>query len=452
MNYLLVGCTGSLGKVIIYSLLKNTDHTLFVVIREKDGKTIEQRIREIMSATHLDYQKYSSENRIHLIKCTYDENRFLCISDRDRDVIIEKIQVFLNALADVNFNRGVKKATLNNCTTALQWMDLYNQCKNVVQYTYVSTAFTGFHCVGSAGKNVENIKEEFHFEKEYGHTFEQCEKTYSNILDGLIDDSDLKLGVFENSYTYTKNLTELLLAKYIKRGKLFIVRPSIIVSAVESPYRGWGSFQTFHVFILGMITGRCLFYCMNYDKCVLNTVPIDMVAEDCIQVIDDVKCQAIQADTNMTKTTKIVHSCLTHNSSKWNQNDVDIYTTLLSDICTKYSLKPLCYKEKLYQPSSVKIFKSRFEYWVGVVFIIIQQIISNISRFGWVGAIPETQKQLFFTWKYNQVFRPFSTKNCCFKREMEIRPRYLDVSHKDILSDFIENIPELIKHETISWL
>jgi thioester reductase-like protein len=451
MNYLLVGCTGSLGKVILYTLLKTTDHTLFVVIREKDGKTIEQRIKEIMSSIDLDYEKYSNRNRIHLIKCAYDQNRSLCISDKDRNVIIEKINVFLNALADINFNRGIKKATLNNCTTALNWMNLYNQCKNVIQYNYVSTAFTGFHCVDSMslGKAVESIKEEFHFEKDCGQTFEKCEKTYADILGGLIDDTNLEHSVFENSYTYTKNLTELLLAKNIKQGKLLIVRPSIIVSSVKLPYRGWGSFQTFHVFILGMITGRCLFYKIDYNNCVLNTVPIDMVAEDCIQLINDEKCQGIQENTNMAK---IIHSCLTHNSSKWNQEDVGIYTNLPNDIYTKYSLYPLCYKNKSYQPSSVKIFKSRFEYWVGIVFMIIKQILYNISRFGWVRGISETQMQIFFTLKYNQVFGPFSTKNCCFKREMEIHPRYLNVSHKDILVDFINNIPELIKHENISWL
>lgn len=438
MNYLLIGCTGSLGRVILYTLLKNTEHTLYVVIREKDGKTIEERLRDIMSAIHLDYEQYSSK-RIHLIQCSYSDTRKLCIADTDRNMIIETMNVFLNALADVNFNRGLRKAAYNNCSTALEWMDLYNQCKNVIQYTYVSTAFTGFH---RAGKQFENIQEDFHIVKECGHTFEQCEETYYDITCGCPSVSSLKLGVFENSYTYTKNLTELLLAKRIKSGKLFIVRPSIIVSAVKSPYRGWGAFQTFNAFILGIITGRCLFYCMDYDNCVLNTVPVDMVAEDCIQILDT---RDVDKANN-----KILHSCLTYNSPQWNNNL--IYSTFIEYLYSKYTLKPLQYKNNLYYPYSARVFKSRFQYFVGALFIIIHRFISNIRQFGWIGAISETQKQLVFTWKYNQVFRPFSNKNCCFKRKTEIHSRYLSVSHKDVLGEFVDYIPELIKHETISWL
>lgn len=439
LNYLLIGCTGCLGKVILYSLLKNTKDIVYIVIREKEGKTIEERIREIMRVINLDYDTYLNEERIYVIRGEYTKNLELELDKQDIDIIIDKINIFINALADVNFNREIKKSTLNNCKTAIEWLKLYNRCKNVIQYTYVSTAFTGFHKVD---KGFKNIEEEFHVNKTQGHTFDMCERTYTNILNGVITENELRNSEFENSYTYSKNLTELLLAKRIHRGKLFIVRPSIIISAVQEPYPSWGSFQTINLFILGIVSGMSLFYCMDYNNCVLNTVPVDMVARDCIRVIEDESKESV----------KILHSCLTHNSCEWYKDKEVLYNDLSNYIYLKYSLEPLNYKNKVYYPSVLKIYKNWYECYIGMITLLIRSIIVNISRFGIINGIMISKDQFLFTWKYNQLFHTFANKNCCFKRSMEIDSLYLSISYKDVLYKFIDNIPELLKTENISWL
>ena len=440
-NYLLIGCTGSLGQAIVYMLLKNTKHTLYIAIREKKdntGKilTIEERMRALCKTIHLDYDDYV--DRIHLIPCTYDINRNIQISDADKKRIKENVHVFLNALADINFNRELKKATQNNATTALNWMDFYNDCSGVEQYTYVSTAFTGFHRASSEiTKDI--VPEEFHIEESCGHTFETCEQTYSDILIGKIKDTELEKSVFENSYTYTKNLTELLLSQRIKKGALYIVRPSIIVSAVSQPYRGWGKFQTFNTFVLGAITGKYLYYCMDYEKYRLNTVPVDMVAEDSIRIIKEKQC--------------IVHSCLTHNSKDWNRDDTLIYTQMFDDIYHTYSETPITYKDKTYHPSHVRVYRSKMSMLTWVIFLIIKHFYLNLCRYPFVRAVQETMEQLIFTYKYNKLFRAFSNKNCCFQRiGVDIPSCYTSITHKEIVNEFIHNIPELLNHETISWL
>lgn len=445
MNYLLIGCTGSLGQAILYTLLVNTNHTLFIAIREKQNgssphkTTIQERILTIFKSIHLEYSAYSK--RIVLIPCSYDETRNILLSDKHK-ALIKESHVFLNALADIQFTRELKKATQNNATTALNWMAIYNECPHAIQYTYVSTAFTGFH----RAPHETIIPEELHIEASCGHTLDTCETTYSKILNGRIGDNELKQSVFENSYTYTKNLTELLLTRQIKKGRLYIVRPSIIVSAVNQPYKGWGQFQTFHVFILGVITGKCLFYQIDYEKHVLNTVPVDMVADDCIRLLPDTKHTEKETPT-------ILHSCLTRNSPEWNRYDMFMYTALLEYIYLKYSSDPVRYNNKLFYPSRVHIFRSRFTYLVSILFLLVKQLILNSIRYGIFYAIQETWKQFMFTWKYNQLFMPFSTKNCCFRRTaFDISPCYASVSHKDVLTDFIEHIPELLEHSTISWL
>lgn len=449
MNYLLIGCTGSLGQAILHTLLVNTKHTLFVAIREKTHKgssphkmTIQERIHSIFQSIHLDYSTYSK--RIVLIPCSYDKNRNILLSEKDKTMLKDSIHVFLNALADIQFTRELTKATKNNATTALNWMAIYNECPHATQYTYVSTAFTGFH----RAPQEKIIPEELHIEHSCGHTLDTCETTYSKILNGHIGDNELRQSVFENSYTYTKNLTELLLTRRIKKGSLYIVRPSIIVSAVNQPYKGWGQFQTFHVFILGMITGRCLFYQMDYEKHVLNTVPVDMVANDCIRLLPDT-----EKTTKTEKEPTILHSCLTHNSPKWNQHDEFIYTALPEYIYLTYSSDPLRYNNQLFYPSRVQVFRTRLTYLVSILFLLVKQLLVNILHYGLFRGVQDTWKQLMFTWKYNQLFTPFSTKNCCFRRTaFELSPCYASVSHKDSLMEFIDHVPELLAHSTISWL
>lgn len=446
MKYLLIGCTGSLGQGILFHLLTKTTHTLFVAIREKT-LSIDERIRELCQAIHLDYAKYST--RIQTIPCVYDDQRCPILAEKDKTHILEQVDVFLNALADIHFTRDLYTATRNNCSTALSWMDLYNRSK-ATQYTYVSTAFTGFHRASSreARDRPYRIPEELHCIPEVGHTVDACEQTYSAILEKRIDDTDLYASVFENSYTYTKNLTELLLSRRIARGQLYIVRPSIIVSAVNSPYPGWGRFQTFHVFILGMITGRCIFSWMDYETAMLNTVPIDMVAGDCVRLVDK---DYGEKRENIPYT--ILHSCLTYNSPEWAKDDMLIYSTFPEYIYLTYSKTPLQYSGKVYYPSRMTHFRSQSTCILSLLVLLVYRLVLNTSSYGIVRGVYETWAQLVFSWSYNQLFSPFVNKNCQFERKTyALDTAYCSVSHKDILTKFIQNVPELIVHQPFRWL
>ena len=45
---LLIGCTGFLGKCILYKLLKDSDFTIYVVIRDKNNVNYRERIIDIL--------------------------------------------------------------------------------------------------------------------------------------------------------------------------------------------------------------------------------------------------------------------------------------------------------------------------------------------------------------------------------------------------------------------
>ena len=50
---LLIGCTGFLGICVIHNLLVNTNYNLFLVIRNKNGQTVEERLSFILSKLNI---------------------------------------------------------------------------------------------------------------------------------------------------------------------------------------------------------------------------------------------------------------------------------------------------------------------------------------------------------------------------------------------------------------
>ena len=186
MSVLLVGCTGFLGEALIYKLLCETNDELIIVIRTKDNKSIEERVIEIFKSVKLSYDEY--KNRIKLIQVSYDDLRNIAISAEDDIYIKKNVSILVNALADVHFNRELRKAALNNTVTVVQWMRKFHQCEKGHTYLYISTAFVNFHRIQS-GKIPEKI-----LEKNMNHS------TLKNIL----ENRQTTFGDYENSYVYTK--------------------------------------------------------------------------------------------------------------------------------------------------------------------------------------------------------------------------------------------------------
>ena len=143
MAILLVGCTGFLGEALLFKLLRETKHNIILVIRRKDNKSINERLLEMFDSIRLPYEEYKS--RIKTIQVTYGDDRSIVLSSKDDAYIKKNTTILVNALADVHMNRELRKATLNNTVTALNWMEKFQQCEKGELYLYISTAYVNFH-------------------------------------------------------------------------------------------------------------------------------------------------------------------------------------------------------------------------------------------------------------------------------------------------------------------
>ena len=134
MSILLVGCTGFLGEALIYKLLRETKHNLILVIRTKENKSVIERVNELFDSIRLSYDDY--KDRITTVQVRYDDQRNIDISAKDEAYIKKHTTILVNALADVHMNRELRKATLNNTVTALNWMEFFQTCpKGCLLYT-----------------------------------------------------------------------------------------------------------------------------------------------------------------------------------------------------------------------------------------------------------------------------------------------------------------------------
>ena len=154
MYILLIGCTGFLGQSIVHHLLIHTKYKIFIAIRPKNNKTIHQRLYAILNEFNIVY----CQSRIIPINIIYDKERNIVINSKDKLLLQKKTNVIINALADVKFNRPIRKAVLNNTVTALQWMKFLYSCRKPKQYIYVSSAFVNFH-IQDSGVIKERIYE-----------------------------------------------------------------------------------------------------------------------------------------------------------------------------------------------------------------------------------------------------------------------------------------------------
>lgn len=420
MDILLVGCTGFLGQALLFKLLRDTKHKIILAIRPKNNKDIKNRLKEMLDSVRLDYNKYL--NRITPIMVNYDDERNIIISKEDDEYLKNNVDILVNALADVHMNREIRKATLNNTVTALKWMQKFHQCKKGSLYLYISTAFVNFHRL-EHGEVPEEI-----LERNMNH---------SN-LENILDNKETSIGNYENTYVFSKQLAEILLLEEKKDKRLVIIRPSIIIPAMESPYPGWGKIQTMSYIVLGISSG--LLSMLRYkDNSHQNTVPVDLVADDCLMVID--------ADTE-EKDFEIRHMCLTGNVRSWFSPES---CNIIRDRAYEYyMINPLILNNKRMFPFKLEFKKG----WWHLFVTFIAHLIRMVYHWwkwsdNWVDFFRIIYKNIVFTYKFDRNLTRFSQKSLVFKRS----PKHNDINYptitfEDCYYEFVKEMQNTISSDT----
>lgn len=111
-------------------------------------------------------------------------------------------------------------------------LDLAKQCKNIIAYCHVSTAYV--NC---------NLAQDGFVEEEIYNKDQEVERMVSKFMQmnpqQVAENLKTLLEGYPNTYTFTKAMAERSILK--KKGSLpcCIVRPAMVGAAIKEPFVGW---------------------------------------------------------------------------------------------------------------------------------------------------------------------------------------------------------------------
>ncbi|XP_066255909.1 fatty acyl-CoA reductase 1 [Euwallacea similis] len=229
----ITGGTGFMGKVLIEKLLRMIeDVKIFLLVREKKGKLAKERIREIFAGPLFDMLKKQRGPQI-INRVTAIEGDVMLpnlgISEENRKIIIEEVDIIFNCAATIRFDEGLKKAVLLNVRGTKFMLNLAKECKKLMCFVHVSTAYC-------------HLNERILYEKPYPppadphKVIETIEWLSEDIIDAITPQI---LGTIPNTYAFTKALGEALAVEQKDNIPVCILRPSIVIPIWKEPIPGW---------------------------------------------------------------------------------------------------------------------------------------------------------------------------------------------------------------------
>lgn len=200
-NIFITGGTGFVGFNLLRALVKNEEHTIYLLVRPSKDMTSKERIVDLI-------QKYCSveaERILSQIIILDGEitQKYFGLGLQEYEMLSKKVQIIYHSAASIHFNLTYEEAKAINYEGTQNVLDFALECKGQGQFikmNHISTAYIS------------------------GDTSE------------MFMENDLDKGQsFCNSYEQTKFESEKLIREYMEKGlPITIFRPSIITADFES--------------------------------------------------------------------------------------------------------------------------------------------------------------------------------------------------------------------------
>ena len=259
---LLTGGTGFLGKVIVERLLRCAPEIgrIYLLIRaqhEPEAAPVSAATRfetevltsgafDTLARAHGDRWPAFARDRIVPITGDVSQPR-LGLGPDDHAALASRVDVIINAAASVTFDAPLDEALLHNTRSVERVAEFARACRSAV-LVHVSTAYVAGRRTGRipegpvvsqvSSAEVEAIEDavgEVRREAAAGHW--DARATRARLVEEGMARAK-RLG-WHDSYTYTKALGEMVLARDCGHVPTAIIRPTIIESSLRDPAPGW---------------------------------------------------------------------------------------------------------------------------------------------------------------------------------------------------------------------
>ncbi|KAK1399896.1 Fatty acyl-CoA reductase [Heracleum sosnowskyi] len=296
-NYFVTGATGFLAKVLIEKLLRTMPDVgkIYVLIRAKDEQAAADRLKNEI----IDSELFKSLESLHgksyktfmldkLIPVAGDVcNSGIGIESNLAAEIAQVVNVIVNSSANTTFDERYNVAINTNTRGPCRLLGFAKKCKKLCLFLHVSTAYIN----GESGIIPEAPIQMGQGMRSQVYTNEVDLEAELNIALQLKDASQVKTTPFmkdlglqrakqhgwENTYTFTKAMGEMMITRERENIPVVIIRPSVIESAYREPFPGWieGN-RMMDPVVMFYGKGQLPGFLAN-PKAVIDIVPVDMV-------------------------------------------------------------------------------------------------------------------------------------------------------------------------------
>jgi nucleoside-diphosphate-sugar epimerase len=292
---LVTGGTGFLGKVIVERLLRVAPEVerIYLLIRPSRALPPERFENEVVPSAAFDTLARTHGNRWlpfmrrTVVPVAGDMSQpKLGLADDVYDELIASVDIVINSAASVAFDAPLDEALRHNTLSVRHGAEFARACRSAV-LVQVSTAYVAGQQAGripeaalapdvstpevaAIGDCVRGIHAEAH-----GCQWDARE-TRTRLVDaGMRRARDLG---WHDSYTYTKALGEMLLARHRGTVPTAVIRPSIIESSLRHPAPGWlENLNVGDPIFVEFGRGRLPDFPLSQET-VFDIVPVDLVA------------------------------------------------------------------------------------------------------------------------------------------------------------------------------
>ncbi|XP_062537398.1 LOW QUALITY PROTEIN: putative fatty acyl-CoA reductase CG5065 [Armigeres subalbatus] len=226
------GGTGFMGKVLIEKLLRSCNklNRIFLLLREKKSKKIEDRLREIQELPLFEVlRKQNPDVLKKMIPIRGDVSQLeLGLSAEDKKQMSE-VSVIFHVAANVRFDDSLKDAVILNTRGTREMIRFAETLKNLCVMMHVSTTYS------NPDKYIieEKIYPPY---ADWQESIKLAEEMDERTLETF---APMYMSMLPNTYVFTKSLAEHIINDHREKLPLILFRPSIVISSMRDPIPGW---------------------------------------------------------------------------------------------------------------------------------------------------------------------------------------------------------------------
>lgn len=230
---LLTGCTGFVGKVVLEELSRRREELgieqVHVLIRPRRGKSPRDRFdHDVATSPCFSRSEPGWQKFCHPVAGDMAETG-LGISGAGAARLRDEVTHVIHCAASIKFDLPIAEAAAINIAGALEVLTFAQSCPRLQRLVDISTAYVTPH-PGDGFPIVERLVQ-LPFD---------VEKVYATIMAGEANEKALLAQTrHANTYTFTKCVAEVLLAKRRGNTPLSLIRPSIVSACRRYPFPGW---------------------------------------------------------------------------------------------------------------------------------------------------------------------------------------------------------------------